>query len=977
MGYLDALTDTCTFNVTVRSVCPPVEVNSIFVNELSACSNGADGSIIFFVSGGKAYEYSINDGVLWKPYTDSLVSGLTAGSYTISVRDTNFRNCPAAQSSPILLSNSGSGLVVFATATEATLCHAASSTGKIFVATEGGSGSYKYSLYDREMHPVTAAFAQNEYSGLPAGAYIVVATDLKTGCIEPSKPVRIESTDSGISVEEFLVENTECGKATGLVKYVVTSNDIYHYKFDFGAVFTSEVPSAVEGDTLTFENLKAGKHIFRVFNNCGELRTETEITNGENALTFEANKQNVKINCSTTLEGYIALDASHGEAPYKYRLDGGEWLPFVPENSTKDTIWNLQTGTYKLEMMDNSGCTYEINGLSIDREKVPALSIGTVYVITEPNCNHDGEIMVEVTGGSGNYEFSLDNGITYPYSGTITGLSAGYYTIKVRDAGDLACATAQTEFELKNNKASGITLDLFVVTQPTNCTILSGSFEAIIKGGIAPYYYKLNGSSGWTLLPANGIIANRPAGEYIVEVRDSGTPQWCTAGGKIHLTSPASTIHISDFSILKEPTCESATGAITFRVTGVNVNPTYYHLNDMEKVTIPAGSGAIILTGLPAGKHTLYVSDKCGDDTLTFELINMNNNMKVNVETEALVTDCDGNVVQQGRIIMTVNDADGTYSYKYRDDVMWLPFTNLPTDTIFVNEYGNYKVKVRDDVTGCIYTVYGADVKKEEDCSISVDIKIFLEGVVKPGTFATNYQPYMTNYIQDPAYVYKPVMPNFKLPVTNPYPIQGNVYPLINDPTGPAGKVVDWVWVEIWSNFAQSTDPGYEDFILYDVIEQQAFLLKTDGTIVDVDGNMPKFRPYYGNKVRIVVKHRNHLSVMSRKELDFLGNDILPYDFTTGTNQALGHIYENYPPMRMYSEVGVSCLWAGDLNQDDMIEPSDISMYEYGWRASMYGNYNILQDVNMDGFVNSKDGAFILQNFKYSVFSPAAYYIKR
>ena len=600
------------------------------------------------------------------------------------------------------------------------------------------------------------------------------------------------------------------------------------------------------------------------------------------------------------------------------------------------------------------------------------LSIGSVFATNEPACDHNGSIQMNVSGGSGsNYEYSIDNWLTFNTTGVFTGLQAGYYNIQVRDANAPTCPAAQTDFELQN-KGAALDIELSIVQSALACTGSTGSFLVLVKNGTAPYYYKLNGETASHLLPENGIIANKPAGEYVVEIFDS---QGCYTGGMIHLTSGASTIKVTDFSVLHDPTCEDATGAITFRVTGINVNPAYYQLDDMEKVTLPTSNGAITLTGLSAGKHTLYVADKCGNDSFPFELFNSDNTLVAEAKTEPLVTDCDGNVTQPGRIIVKAEGGTGPYYYKYRDDVAWAAFKYPTYDTIFVNATGTYKVEVRDDLTDCIFTLYGEEVTKEVDCSITLDIKVFLEGVVKPGTFATGYLPFMTNYIQDPNYIYKPGMPNFKLPTTSPYPAPGNTYPLINSPGGPAGKVVDWIWVEIWSNFAPY--PGDPDFTLYDVIEHRALLLKTDGSIVDVDGNLPKFRPYSGNKVHIVVKHRNHLSVMSRQKLDFFGVETLPYNFTTGANQALDHIYADYPSMRMYTEVGVSCLWAGDLNQDEMVEPSDISMYEYGWRLSLLGNYNNVQDVNMDGFADYKDGAFILQNFKYNIFSPAAYYIKR
>lgn len=113
--------------------------------------------------------------------------------------------------------------------------------------------------------------------------------------------------------------------------------------------------------------------------------------------------------------------------------------------------------------------------------------------------------------------------------------------------------------------------------------------------------------------------------------------------------------------------------------------------------------------------------------------------------------------------------------------------------------------------------------------------------------------------------------------------------------------VVDWVFVELRA----STD-------LDSVITTRAALLQADGDVVDVDGvsdltfiNAPA-GPYY-----VVVRHRNHLGVMTAEAMD-LSPITSMVDFTDPSTPTYGDY-------TMKEINGVTYLWAGDFNADDRV----------------------------------------------------------
>ena len=57
------------------------------------------------------------------------------------------------------------------------------------------------------------------------------------------------------------------------------------------------------------------------------------------------------------------------------------------------------------------------------------------YSVQESRCIATGSITIQASGGSGNYNYRVEGptSIAYTSSSTITGLSAGVYTISVKD----------------------------------------------------------------------------------------------------------------------------------------------------------------------------------------------------------------------------------------------------------------------------------------------------------------------------------------------------------------------------------------------------------------------------------------------------------------------------------------------------------------------------------------------------------------
>ncbi len=126
------------------------------------------------------------------------------------------------------------------------------------------------------------------------------------------------------------------------------------------------------------------------------------------------------------------------------------------------------------------------------------------------------------------------------------------------------------------------------------------------------------------------------------------------------------------------------------------------------------------------------------------------------------------------------------------------------------------------------------------------------------------------------------------------------------DTSSHPSNAVDWILVELRTTAAGSTVSN----------GQAAGFLLADGSIVDTNGLDPiRFWNLNPGYYFVVVKHRNHLPIMTRDSIYLNANSSL-YDFTSGgQSKAYGTDTITYLklPMNEISS-GVFTMWAGDVN---------------------------------------------------------------
>jgi len=157
-------------------------------------------------------------------------------------------------------------------------------------------------------------------------------------------------------------------------------------------------------------------------------------------------------------------------------------------------------------------------------------------------------------------------------------------------------------------------------------------------------------------------------------------------------------------------------------------------------------------------------------------------------------------------------------------------------------------------------------------------------------------------------------------------------------------SAVDWVLVELRTDTTAASVAA----------RRVGFLLK-DGSVVGIDGLAPLvFQGLTAGNYHVVVRHRNHLAIMSAAKV-LVDSNAVPYDFTTGQNKAFG-------ANAMKSLGSRFGLYAGDANMDGQVTSLDFDQFNPRFRLAVSG-YEMV-DWNMDGQVTSLDFDLFNPNFR-------------
>lgn len=161
-------------------------------------------------------------------------------------------------------------------------------------------------------------------------------------------------------------------------------------------------------------------------------------------------------------------------------------------------------------------------------------------------------------------------------------------------------------------------------------------------------------------------------------------------------------------------------------------------------------------------------------------------------------------------------------------------------------------------------------------------------------------------------------------------------------------SIVDWILVDVRKN----TDGSPANTAFARSIGRKAGFLLSNGTIVGMDGITPiSFDITKQGPAFLVLKHRNHLAVMSNQTPSSAAG-AYTNDFTVTSG-----VYDNpaFPadPMQALASSVKFGMWAGNATRDGFVNTNDVNLIRSNIVGSVTGY--AFGDVNMDGVVNTGD----------------------
>ncbi len=248
----------------------------------------------------------------------------------------------------------------------------------------------------------------------------------------------------------------------------------------------------------------------------------------------------------------------------------------------------------------------------------------------------------------------------------------------------------------------------------------------------------------------------------------------------------------------------------------------------------------------------------------------------------------------------------------------WGDYTSIsldPTDdeTFWVyNEYAMTRGSSTSGEDGRWATAFGSF-----SFTAYANLKVFLEGPYNTGGMNTD--------LNSAGY----------LPLSQPYNTDPWYYPGTETVTSMPVDIVDWVLVELRTGTDSSSK-----------VATRAALLRNDGQILDLDGYYLRFDNLLPGDYYVVIRHRNHLDVMSANPVTIWSNPTL-YDFSTSSSQ-----YYGGSNGAKELETGVWGMVAGDADANGQVQTADKN--DYWWIQTGTAGYKS-GDFNMNGQVQTSD----------------------
>lgn len=596
--------------------------HAAFTNPL--CNASCNGTAVANPTGGTgSYTY------IWTPggFTTKNISGLCAGTYTVSVKDS--MGCTVNQNVTLI-----NPIILTANTTSTSPLCVGSCNGIVTANPVGGTPAYTYSWFPGGATTATV-------NSLCAGSYTVIVTDANsckdTQSVSVTNPLPVNVAVSSTP--------SSCGICDGTISInPISGTPPFTYLWSGGLPSTANQSNVCAGiyTVLVTDTLGCDSTFTIAINNSNGPSGETVVTtpvvcngqcNGSGTVTpiggtppytylwnnpptpsttntainlcagnylVEVRDSNTCLHyspviitqpapivsnaaitsaaCSGVCTGVVTLAPTGGTGINKYTY------LWTPGGQTTSTVNSMCPGSYKVTITDSSSCT-KVDSIFVGQSSPLAATVTPVNISCSSQCN--GLAYIKILTGTPPYNIQWNDPMAQT-TDTAKSLCAGNYTVGIKDA--LGCTISLTV---------SITTNSIIVSTPAitnaNCGVCDGQATLTTTGGVAPYTYS------WSNGQSTATVTNLCAGLYSVNVKDNLGCETVVSVPVSNTNGPTgATIASSNV------TCNSLCDGAVTAVTPIGGTAPYTYL------WLTSGQTTSTLSNLCRGVYYVKITDAAG-----------------------------------------------------------------------------------------------------------------------------------------------------------------------------------------------------------------------------------------------------------------------------------------------------------------------------------------------------------------------------
>ena len=369
-----------------------------------------------------------------------------------------------------------------------------------------------------------------------------------------------------------------------------------------------------------------------------ELGTFTLVVTEDPSSSFSSNSIITDVSCYSGNDGEINLSIYGGYPPYTYNWYSSSMIPISIVNNTNsivDSIDNLSSGNYIIQVIDNTNC---IITDTIFVDEPSQLVLSTSQISNSCYGYSDGQLNVQVSGGNPPYSYNW-NTIPPQNSSNAVYVSAGNYLVTVSDINSCIDTSSQSVYQ-----PSAVPVNI----SSSNTTVCFGGSVNLTASGALSYNWS---PSIWLSSTNSSNVISTPntSIDYIVTGTDiNGCSNNDTVSVSVVQSLSMSSTPINPTICEDEEVTIILTGATTY-----NWFPNYAinSINSSSFIAFPDSSTNYMIIGTDnyGCSDTIYIDI----DVLNKPTLNLTNNPTI----------CEGQSVS-----LSVNGAN---------NYQWYPSTGL------------------------------------------------------------------------------------------------------------------------------------------------------------------------------------------------------------------------------------------------------------------------------------------------------------